>query len=242
MADATSTTIFDIQNIKVTYGFRCAVEGLSLSLTPGRSLGLLGINGAGKTSTVRALLGMLKIREGSISIFGKAPGDPRAFKRIGFAPEEAIPPEYLSAQEYLAFVGSFRQKDRRKRKSEVAELLEWFDLVPKKKIRDYSKGMKRRLVLAQALLANPELLILDEPLNGLDPLVIIKLRERLESYRAQGGSILYSSHILAEVEKTCTDIAILSAGKLVYLAPVEELLQKYQSVEAAFSALVGKGA
>src|SRR5262249_36960575 len=104
--------------------------------------------------------------------------------------------------------------------------------------RQYSKGMRRRLVLAQAFLAEPELLILDEPLNGLDPLVIIKLRERLIAYRERGGSILYSSHILTEVEKSCSDVAILHEGKLVMMAPVPQIIAEFGSVEAAFAAKV----
>jgi ABC-2 type transport system ATP-binding protein len=208
-------------------------------LGQGAALGLLGLNGAGKTSTIRALMGMLKPRAGTISVFGGRPGSPVAFRRIGFAPENALPPEYLTATEYLRFVGAFRIKDRAKRKEAVEEVRQWFDLAEKKKIREYSKGMVRRLVLAQAFLGNPELLILDEPLNGLDPLVIIKLRERLEAYRKQGGTVLFSSHILAEVEKTCTDVAILSAGKLVHNSSLEVVLEDFGSVETAFASKVG---
>lgn len=231
--------IFELRNLRVAYGFRAAVDDLSLTLVKGQSLGLLGVNGAGKTSTIRALLGMLRPKKGTIQVFGHAAGNTKVFRRVGFAPEDGIPPEYLSAHEYLHFVGAFRIKDRQRRKEEVKEILEWFDLNPQKKIRDYSKGMKRRLVLAQAFLGNPELLILDEPLNGLDPLVIIKLRDRLQSYREQGGTILFSSHILAEVEKTCTDIAILSQGKLVYTGSRQNAVSEFGSIEGAFAKLVG---
>lgn len=237
--DLEPQDIFQVENLKVTYRFRTAVEALTLSLRPGKSLALLGVNGAGKTSTIRALLGMLRPKAGKVTVFGGPAGDPKSFRDIGFAPEEAVPPEYLSAGEYLRFVGAFRQKDREKRNREADDLVGWFDLDPAKKIRDYSKGMKRRLVLAQALLGGPKLLILDEPLNGLDPIVIMKLRERLTAYREAGGSILYSSHILAEVEKTCTDVAILSAGRLMLCDPMEKILAEYGSVEKAFAEKVG---
>jgi len=228
-------SIFNIQNVRIAYGLRCAVDNVSLELKQGRSLGLLGINGAGKTSTIRAILGMLRPRRGKLTVFGHRPGHYKTFKRIGFAPEDAVPPEYLTAREYLAFVGAFRIKDRGRRRREVDELTGWFELQRNKKIRDFSKGMKRRLVLAQAFLGQPEFLILDEPLNGLDPLVIIKLRQRLDDYRKAGGTILYSSHILAEVEKTCTDIAILSKGKLIAFDTTKRLIEEFGSVERAFA-------
>lgn len=215
------------------------MEGIQLSLKEGECLGLLGANGAGKTSTVKALLGMLKPTSGQVTVWGRKAGDPKALMKLGFAPEDAVPPEYLTAEEYLGFVGAIRKKKRIERIAAANELLSWFDLNPKKKIRDYSKGMKRRLILAQAFLCEPPLLILDEPLNGLDPLVIMKLRDRLDAYRKKGGAILYSSHILAEVEKTCTSVAILSQGKLVYGASIEKLKGEYPSVEAAFAAKAG---
>ena len=232
--------IFEIHDVSVFYGLRRAVDGLSLTQKVGGSLGLLGVNGAGKTSTIRALLGMLRPRKGSVSIFGEVPGKPKTFRRIGFAPEDGVPPEYLTGREFLSFVGGFRIKDRGRRAEEVKALLDWFELVPEKKIRDYSKGMKRRLLLAQGFLGDPSLLILDEPLNGLDPLIIIKLRQRLEEYRKNGGTVLFSSHILTEVEKSCSDVAILSEGRLVCYSAVDALLKEFGSVEAAFAAKVGK--
>jgi ABC-2 type transport system ATP-binding protein len=231
----TVSPIFQLDNVSVNYGFRRAVEGLSLTLQKGQSLGLLGVNGAGKTSTIRALLGMLKPKEGKVSVFGGPPGRLKALRRIGFAPEDGVPPEYLTASEYLGFVGGLKIKDSALRHKEMNELLDWFELVPKKKLRDFSKGMKRRLILAQAFLGTPELLILDEPLNGLDPLVIIKLRERLDAYRAQGGTLLFSSHILSEVEKSCSHVAILSSGKMVCHSPVAALVGEFGSVESAFA-------
>lgn len=236
---STEPLIFDVKSLRVAYGFRVAVENLSLNLKRGQSLGLLGINGAGKTSTIRALLGMLRPRSGDVKVFGLRPGDRKIFRRLGFAPEDGAAPEYLSAEEYLSFVAAFRIKNRTQTKEAMGELLDWFELNPKKKIRDYSKGMKRRLILAQAFLGKPELLILDEPLNGLDPLIIIKLRERLQKYQDQGGTILYSSHILSEVEKTCSDIAILSRGQLIYRGARHEAIAEFGSVETAFAKLVG---
>jgi len=239
MEAPSSSHVFEVEDLQVRYGFKTAVDGISLRLKPGECLGLLGANGAGKTSTVKALLGMLKPSRGKVTVWGRPPGDPKGFLKMGFAPEDAVPPEYLTAEEYLGFVGSLRRHKKAERKIAIQDSLTWFDLQPKKKIRDYSKGMKRRLILAQAFLFEPPLLILDEPLNGLDPLVIMKMRERLDAYRKNGGAVLYSSHILAEVEKTCTSIVILSQGKVVYSADLETLKKEFPSVEAAFAAKAG---
>lgn len=232
--------VFQIEQLQVRYGRNIAVDSLSLQLKRGEALGLLGANGAGKTSTLRSLMGMMKPSGGSVRVLGGKPGSTAVLKRIGFAPEEAIPPERVSGQEYLEFISSVRSEKGKSLKEDCAVLLEEFDLVPHKRVRDYSKGMKRRLVLAQAFLSNPDFLILDEPLNGLDPLIIVKLRQRLEKYRAAGGSLLYSSHILAEVEKTCTQIAILREGKLVLETSVAEAASRYGSVEAAFEKVAGR--
>lgn len=234
-------TIFQIENLKVNYGFRTAVEGLSLRLERGSSLGLLGLNGAGKTSTIRALLGMLRIRNGKVKIFGGKPGNIEGFGKIGFAPEEGQPPEYLNGEEYLSFVGGFRMQNATERRDAIRELLTFFELDLKKRISQYSKGMKRRIILAQALLGSPELLILDEPLNGLDPLLIMKLRERLDACRRSGGTILFSSHILTEVERTCSEVAILHKGKLACWEKVADLRKEFGSVEKAFLSKVGAG-
>jgi len=224
----------------VSYGLKSAVESLSLTLSSGASLGLVGRNGAGKTSTIKALLGMVRLRQGSINILGEKPGSTRAFAKMGFAPEDGVPPEYLSGTEYLDFVGSVRRTGNSASRDEIASLLDWFELPPRKKIGEFSKGMKRRVVLAQAFLGQPEFLILDEPLNGLDPLFILKLRQKTEEYLKAGGTLLLSSHILSEIEKACSEVAIVNDGKLMRHAPLKQLVEESGSVEAAFSQVVGR--
>lgn len=226
----------ELQNIKVNYGRNCAVDGVSFGLNGGDSLGLLGANGAGKSTTLKAMLGMVRVQTGHISILGLKPGAVRAFESLGFAPEEGTPPEYLTGREYLSFIASMRGRGP----DEAGKLLEWFELVPTKKVRDYSKGMKRRLVLAQAFVGDPKLLILDEPLNGLDPLMIIKLRDRLNEARSRGSTVIYSSHILSEVEKSCNRVVVLDRGRLVCDSLVSKLVEEFGSVEAAFAAKVGR--
>jgi ABC-2 type transport system ATP-binding protein len=228
-----------VENLTVKYGFRTAVSGLDLHVPRGGAVGLLGANGAGKTTTLHAILGFLRPKSGSISLLGQGKAGPKVFHQIGFAPDDGCPPEYLTGREYLNFVGRFRLPDSAARRKEVDEWLGWFELDPKKRVGGYSKGMKRRLGLAQALLGKPDLVILDEPLNGLDPLFILKLREGLEKYLGAGGTLLFSSHILAEVEKVCSEVAILAGGKLVGQDTVAKLTAEFGSVEKAFQAKVG---
>ncbi len=228
-----------VENLTVRYGFRTAVSDLQLNVPKGGAVGLLGANGAGKTTTLHAILGFLRPKSGSISLLGQGKPGPKVFHHIGFAPDDGCPPEYLNGREYLNFVGRFRISDAEARRKEVDEWLSWFELDPKKRVGGYSKGMKRRLGLAQALLGKPDLVILDEPLNGLDPLFILKLREGLEKYLSGGGTLLFSSHILAEVEKVCSEVAILANGKLVVQSSVAALAAEFGSVEKAFQIKVG---
>jgi ABC-2 type transport system ATP-binding protein len=184
---------------------------------------------------------MQKPKSGEVKVFGGEPGTSTAFRKIGFAPEDGVPPEYLSSEEYLSFVAELKVADRAKRAEAVAELLRVFELSPRKRVREFSKGMKRRITLAQAFLGEPELLILDEPLNGLDPLIIIKLREMIERNVQRGAAIIYSSHILTEVEKSCSRILLLKAGECVYSDSTAAAVKEFGSVEAVFAARMGSG-
>lgn len=232
--------IGEISGLSVSYGNRFAVEDLNLSIREGAALALLGLNGAGKTSTIHAMLGLVRPRTGSILLFGEKHGSIHSYKRIGYVPEDVLLPDFLSAKEYLMFAGSFKIADRQALRTQVGEILEWFELSATKKIRESSKGMIRRMVLAQAFLGPPKLLILDEPLNGLDPILIMKLREYLDKYRKNGGTLFYSSHILGEVEKTCTEIVLIRSGKVVYQSSTENTIAEFGSVENAFAQRLGK--
>lgn len=233
-----SEPVFTMNGVVARYGFRTVLRELSLSLNRGESLGLLGPNGSGKTTCLRVLLGLVRAHMGKVSVFNQPAGSFHAFERLGFAPEDGTPPEYLTGHEYLTFVASERLIPRPERELRVTELLEYFELPRKGIIRSYSKGMKRKVVLAQAFLGNPDFLILDEPLNGLDPLFIIRLRERIEEYLKGGGSLIYSSHLLSEVEKTCGRIAIIKHGSLLADSTTADLIKRYSSVEGAYREIV----
>lgn len=235
-----TSKILECQNIEIRYGFKKAVKDVSFSVDPGQSLALVGQNGAGKTSTLKALIGYVPLRKGKVEVLGKAPSDWSIFENLGFAPESGVPPDYLNASEYLFFMGRLKRMATQENQKHVSELLSVFDLDPQKKIRDYSKGMKRRLVLAQAFVGMPPLVILDEPLNGLDPIMIIRLRDWLNQYRKRGLSIIYSSHILSEVEKCCDRVVLIHQGVVLVESDIHKIKTDFGGVENLFYEKVGK--
>jgi ABC-2 type transport system ATP-binding protein len=234
-----TSAILNIDSVRAGYGLKLVLDNISLSLNRGTSLGILGVNGAGKTTLLDLVLGLRRPRTGKVRVFGHRPHSPLALKHVGFAPEDGLPPEYLTGSEYLKFVAALKKIPRRDRTLQVEQLMDWFELPARLRLGSYSKGMRRRLVLAQAMMGPPELLILDEPLNGLDALFILKLRERLRTYLAAGGTLIFTSHILSEVERLCSEVAILHRGKLLKHSPVAQLVEAHGSVEAAFAIEVG---
>ena len=202
------------------------MNGLTLSLGKGEIMGFLGTNGAGKTTTIKMLIGLLKPSAGQVVLFGDGdPSDPAVRAKIGYMPEIAYYYPYLNARELLAFYGGICGMDSKMVKARTEELLEAVDLkdAAKRPLKTYSKGMLQRAGIAQALLNDPDLLVLDEPFTGLDPLARIHFRELMRSLRNQGKSIFFSSHELGETELLCDKVAIMKKGKCVYQGPVAEL-------------------
>ena len=202
-----------------------AVDDLSLTLRAGEVMGFLGTNGAGKTTTIKMLLGLLKPTAGGVSVMGGDPTDPRVRARIGYMPETAYYYPYLTARELLDFYGGICGLDRRTVRARAGELLEKVGLADaaKRPLKTYSKGMLQRAGIAQALLNDPDLLVLDEPFTGLDPLARIRFRELMKELRAAGKSIFFSSHELGETELLCDKVAIMKKGRCFYQGPVRQL-------------------
>lgn len=203
-----------------------AVDGLTLSLGKGEIMGFLGTNGAGKTTTIKMLIGLLKPSAGRVALFGDGdPSDPAVRAKIGYMPEIAYYYPYLNARELLSFYGGICGMDAKTVKARTDELLEAVDLkdAAKRPLKTYSKGMLQRAGIAQALLNDPELLILDEPFTGLDPLARIHFRELMRSLKEKGKSIFFSSHELGETELLCDRVAIMKKGRCVYQGPVTDL-------------------
>jgi ABC-2 type transport system ATP-binding protein len=203
-----------------------AVRGLSLTLARGEIFGLLGPNGAGKTTTIRMIIGLARPSAGRIRIDGRDPQDHRARRRLGYLPENPCFYDHLSAVEYLGLVGDLFgiEPGAVRRRAEL--LLERLGLAAhaRKPLRKYSKGMTQRLGLAQALLNEPTLLVLDEPMSGLDPIGRAEVKQMLREERERGTTILMSSHVLAETETICDRIGILSEGQLLDVGPVTQLV------------------
>jgi ABC-2 type transport system ATP-binding protein len=203
-----------------------AVNGISLKLERGEIFGLLGPNGAGKTSTIKMILGLSRPTSGAVRIEGRDPRDPEARRRLGYLPENPCFYDHLTATEYLDLTGSLFDLSREGRRARGAELLERLGLGPhaSKALRTFSKGMTQRLGLAQALLNQPTLLVLDEPMSGLDPVGRAEVKRLLREERGRGATVLLSSHVLAETETLCDRVGILAKGRLVETGSVPGLL------------------
>jgi len=203
-----------------------AVNGLNFDVQPGEVFGLLGPNGSGKSTTVRMILGLLFPTQGAIRLFGRSPRNVDIKKRVGYMPEESHLYGYLNAEETLDFFGCLFKLPRAERRRRCDALIEMVGLrrARRRPIGQYSKGMARRIGLAQALINDPDFLILDEPTTGLDPLGTREMKDLILTLRDRGKTIFMCSHLLADVEEICDRICILYGGKRRALGPVSELL------------------
>jgi ABC-2 type transport system ATP-binding protein len=194
-----------------------ALDDLTLSIHRGEVFGLLGPNGSGKSTTIKLLLGLIFPTRGSAYILGERAGSTAINAKIGFLPEESYLYRFLNGEEILKFYGRLFKIDRRTLNRRVPELLDIVGLdgkARKRKLREYSKGMARRIGLAQALINNPELILLDEPTTGLDPIGTREMKDLILSLKQQGKTVLLCSHLLADVQDVCDRITILFRGKM----------------------------
>src|SRR3984893_2123737 len=207
------------------YGARLAVDRLDLQVDRGELFGFLGPNGAGKTTTIRMALGLIAPTKGSVEILGQEVRGHRSevLPRVGALVEAPALYGYMSGRDNLRAIGDLLGGAKEKRIDEVLEIVSLKGR-DKDRVKTYSMGMKQRLGLAIALLNDPDLLILDEPANGLDPAGIVEMRDLLRNLAESGKTVFISSHVLSEVQQICTRVAIINVGKLVRVAPVAELL------------------
>jgi ABC-2 type transport system ATP-binding protein len=216
-----------------------AVDGVTFELEPGQAFGLLGPNGAGKTSVVKMIAGLLRPDGGDISVFGSPPGEPRARAQLGFAPEDPDFPKFLRAAEVLDYFASLLGLDEADRRRRIPETLAFAGLEgERRQIRQFSKGMKQRLGIAQAILGRPKLLILDEPTADLDPLGRRDVRALIESLKQSGVAVLLNSHLLSEVERVCDDVAIMAKGRVLKEGTMREVVPEGSTLEDVFVRLV----
>ncbi|HKQ49525.1 MAG TPA: ABC transporter ATP-binding protein [Phycisphaerae bacterium] len=205
-----------------------AVDHLDLDVRPGEVLGLLGPNGSGKSTTIKMLLGLLYPTSGAARVFGRPPTDTAVKARIGFMPEESYLYRYLNAYETLDYYGRLFKLDRHERRKRTEQLIEMVGLkrAGRRPVGTYSKGMARRIGLAQALINDPDFLILDEPTTGLDPVGTRQIKDVIEILGERGKTVLLCSHLLADVEDVCDRVAIMYGGRRQALGPVGDLLER----------------
>lgn len=203
-----------------------AVKALDMQVRRGEIFGLLGPNGSGKSTTIKLLLGLLFPTSGQALVFDKNSTDVSKNERIGYLPEESYLYKFLNAEETLDFYGRLFNMSAAQRRSRTQQLIDLIDLnwAKRRQLKEYSKGMTRRIGLAQALINDPELILLDEPTTGLDPIGTREMKDLIIKLRDQGKTVLMCSHLLADVQDVCDRIAILHQGELKELGRVDDLL------------------
>jgi ABC-2 type transport system ATP-binding protein len=249
--DAPAEVVVNVQSLQKVFrvGFWgrrvTAVDGLSLEVRRGEILGFLGPNGAGKTTTIKMLMGLIYPSSGTAALFGRPIGDPMAKAKVGFLPESPYFYDYLTGREFLRFYGHLFGLVGNILDKRVDELLE---LVGMKHTRDlqlrkFSKGMLQRVGIAQALINDPELVILDEPMSGLDPIGRKEVRDLILRLKESGKTVMFSSHILHDAELLCDRVAMILKGKLVASGQVAELIDQgaTHSVELVIDRLSPEG-
>lgn len=236
-------TMLDVQNLRKTFTRAWsrrrieAVRGVTFAVQPGEIFGFLGPNGAGKTTTIKILMGLIFPTVGRATVLGAPAGDRAARARLGYLPENPYFYDYLSVSELLDMVGRMFELPTRARRKRVDELIARVGLVhaASRPLRAFSKGMLQRAGLAQALMGDPELVVLDEPMSGLDPVGRKEVRDLIEGLRACGKTVFFSTHILADAARLCDRVAILAKGQLRAVGPLGELLSRdVRSVEVVW--------
>ncbi len=237
--------MIQVERLTKRYGDKLAVSQLDLIVKPGEILGFLGPNGAGKSTTVKMLTGLIRPDSGRASICGfDVVSQPlEVKKRLGYIPETPALYDSLSANEYLELVSCLHHLDPKAAAARCGELLELFGLGPDAdhRLSEFSKGMRQKVVIAAGLVHRPEVLILDEPLDGLDANTAMVVKELLKQLAAQGKTIMFSSHILDVVERMCTRIVIIDQGQFVASGTSAEIRAREgaATLEEAFSKLTG---
>lgn len=236
--------MLEARGLSKFYGSVLAVQDISFCLKPGQVLGYLGPNGSGKSTTVKMLTGLLEPTDGQVLFDGR---DVRLNlisyrKRLGYVPEEANLYPYLTGQEYLDIVATLRAMSKPHKTKTISSLLEIFSLWPHRHVTmgSYSKGMRQRILLIAALMDNPDVLILDEPLSGLDVTTVLVIKSLIQALSARGKTVFYCSHILEVVEKVCSHLIILRKGQVIAQGTTSEVREHLgkSSLEGVFLHLV----
>ncbi len=234
-----------IRNLSKEYtnfgGSSRVVSNLTLSVADGEVFGFLGPNGAGKTTTIKMIVGLAFPTRGTIEIFGQHAHSRAVRARVGFMSENPYFYSYLTAGEFMRFSASLLNIPPKMAKDRAQSLLAMVGLreVADRQIRTFSKGMNQRLGFAQALLGDPDIIFLDEPLDGLDPLGRVDFKRMMQALKKEGKTIFFNSHILSDVQELCDSVGIIHKGKLLEVGPLRRLLSARESLEEHFIRIVG---
>jgi ABC-2 type transport system ATP-binding protein len=244
----SASWIIQVKQLRKNFGNKEVLCGIDMDVSAGQIIGYIGPNGAGKSTTVKIFCGLIDHFEGEVSIFGK---DIRQHileikKRTGYIPENASLYEALTPIEFMEFIGEIRKIDKETVRLKTKSLMELFDMkaVINQRIATFSKGMRQKVLICSALLHNPELIFMDEPLTGLDANSVIMVKDVLEFLKSQGKTIFYSSHIMDVVEKISDRIIIIDTGRVIADGTFKELQSKSgdSSLEKLFTRLTGNAA
>jgi len=233
--------VLQLNNVTKLYANGRGAEDISFALSPGEVLGLLGPNGSGKTTTMKAIAGLIRVSSGEISICGidAITNHEKAMRHTSCLIEAPALYEHMTVIKNLRLAARFYPHVDETRITEVLEIVE-MDRYKKDKVRSLSLGMKQRIGLALALLSTPELLILDEPANGLDIEGMVLVRDVIKAAAAEGSAVLVSSHLANEIQQCATQVAVMHSGRLLAISGLDDLLQSFASVEDFFIDVVGK--
>ena len=238
-------SIISIKDLRMSYGSKKVLNGIDLEIPRGQIIGYIGTNGAGKSTTIKIMLGILEGYQGKVEILGQDinNGSIEYKKRIGYVPEQADIYENLTAYEYISFLGGIYGLEEKKLIDRAKKLMNLFGIedVINSRVSSYSKGMKQKLLIICSLIHNPDILFFDEPLSGLDANSVMVFKEVMNTLAKEGKTIFYSSHIMDVVEKVSDRILLLNEGQIVADGSFEELKnnQKEGSLEEIFNQLTG---
>jgi ABC-2 type transport system ATP-binding protein len=228
-----------VRNINKTFKNRVILNNLNLTISKGDIYGLIGVNGAGKTTLIKIILDLLKSSEGKINIFGNSSLDKLSRKNVFYLPEKFQPSQYLTGMEFLNLSNLYfhnKAIENKKKILKYAKLLDLEEYFLTHKVNKYSKGMGQKLGLISVFLSEAPLLILDEPMSGLDPHVRLRLKEMLREYTSLGKTVFFSSHILSDIDEICNKISVIHKNKLTYNGSPQGFKKTYKSktLELAF--------
>lgn len=228
MGEGPANAAVRIAALSKRYGKLLVLDGVDLSVAPGEAFGMVGANGAGKTTLIKCLLDLSAHDSGSVEIFGLASTLPESRRRLAYVPERFVPPYYLRCREFLEIL--VRTSGLRYDATRAASMLQQLDLdaaVLERPVRQLSKGMTQKLGLAASFLLERDLYVLDEPMSGLDPAARVAVKSVLRRLAAEGRTLFFTSHVLADVEELCSSIAVLEKGTVRFRGPPDALCARY---------------